>query len=104
MNIDFPNYPTEYLSNQELRGAYAKARAYAIFYMEESEIENDHDLTSAIATANAHDMNLELTSDEYLQLSLREVSYAEGLLKQNSDFRSSLEQIRQTLSDEQSTG
>jgi CRISPR/Cas system-associated exonuclease Cas4 (RecB family) len=80
--------------------SYAKARAYSIFYLEEAGFEHNHDKLSAIATASTHDIELEKSSDEYLNLALQEISHAEGLLEEESKFRSKLRRIRETLREE----
>jgi hypothetical protein len=97
MKIDFPDFPSEYLSNEKIRTAYAKARAYAIFYLEESEMKNEHDLTSPMVTAATHNLNLELESEKYRERCIQEISYIEGLLDEGDDFRNDLEIVRNEL-------
>lgn len=97
MEVDFPDFPSEYLSNEEIRIAYAKARAYAIFYLEESEMKNENDLTSPMVTATTHNLNLELESEEYRDRCVQEISYVESLLDEDDDFRNDLEIVRNEL-------
>lgn len=97
MKIDFPDFPSEYLSEEEIRTSYAKARAYAVFYLEESEMKNEHDLTSPMVTATTHNLNLELEFEEYRERCIQEISYVEGLLDEEDDFRNDLQVVRNEL-------
>lgn len=97
MNIEFPRFPQKHLSNDKLRSSFAKARANYVFYLEESEIRNDKDLVSALVTAEAHNMSLELEAEEYRSRAVRELAYCEGRLSDGEEFREELAEVRRRM-------
>lgn len=87
MNIKFPKYPKKerYIKNEEVRKSYLKSRAFWVFYLEESGIdEYDYSLHSAIMTAEAHNISLELNNQEYLEKTIEELNYLENIIQVKS--------------------
>ena len=96
MKINFPDFPDRYLRDENIRSSYVKARAYWVFYLEESNQEHNHDLKSAIVTAATYDIDLDMKPTEYLEMSAQEISDLEGQLH-NTTFKDRIQTVRKKI-------
>jgi hypothetical protein len=95
-DLEFPNTPVDIAKNKEVREAVVKASAYVTIALEESDISHSRSEEGAAVTDATHNLKENKTADEYIDLAIQELSYAESEVN-NSGYQSELADIRETL-------
>lgn len=95
-DIEFPDTPLEVASNEEVRHAVVKASAYTTIALDTAGIEHSRSKEAAAVTDATHELKENKTPEEYIELAIQELSYAESEVN-DSMYQSELKEIRRKL-------
>lgn len=96
-DLSFPRFSEDILSNTEARQAIAKASAYYTFALEEAGINHDREMNAAMVTDATYNLQEDCSAEEYLELAIQEIAYAEGQLDETNQTREDLRLFREAV-------
>lgn len=95
-DLEFPNTPMEIAKNKDVRVAVVKASAYVTLALEEAGISHSRSQEGAAVTDATHNLKENKTPEEYIELAIQELAYAETEVSDNR-YQSQLSEIRSKL-------